>query len=156
MLGAASAQWGRPRRCTWANINILHKEPLKCRGQSPGSAPLGGLGSPHRVCRVNRRVGRYGRADGSDSRPDMKGFWGQRICIHIGRVSRCVWRCDLGENNTVSDLLITFKWQNCVFDWKTLKTTRMTVLRQWCLVTKAVVGAGILSPDPPWSAVESS
>lgn len=37
-----------------------------CEGRSPGSAPLGELGSERRVCRVNRGVGRYFRADGSD------------------------------------------------------------------------------------------
>lgn len=84
MLGAASAQRGRPMRCTWANINILHKEPLMCRGQSLGSAPLSRLSLERRVCRVNRGVGRYWRADGSDSQPNMKATQ------HILRSGKCI------------------------------------------------------------------
>lgn len=86
MLGAVPAQRGRPTRCTWANINILHKEPLMCGGQSPGSAPLSRLGSERRVCRVSRGVGRYWRADGSDSQPNMKAtrhILGSGKCIQI-------------------------------------------------------------------------
>lgn len=68
-LAAAAVQRGRLRRCTWANINILHEETLMCGGQSSGSAPLSGL-SPE--CRVNSRVGRCLRADGSDVRSDER------------------------------------------------------------------------------------
>ena len=115
MLGAVSAQRGRPARCTWANINILHKEPLMCGGQSPRSAPLSGLGSERGVCRVNRGVGRYWRADGSDSQPDMKAvqlslgsgksaskWWGLFKRIYVK-----VWLRK--KKNTLGDLLNTSK-----------------------------------------------
>lgn len=117
MLGAVSVQRGRPTRCTWANINILHKEPLMCGGQSPGSAPLSGLGSECRVYRVNRGVGRYWRADGSDSHPDMKSvqhilrsgksaskWWGLFKWIYLE-----VW---FRKKITLSDLLNIFKCQS--------------------------------------------
>lgn len=114
MLGAVSAQRGRSARCTWANINILHKEPLMCRGRSPGSAPLSELGSEHRVYRVNRGVGRYWRADGSDSQPDMKAM--QHILgsgnLHPNYEGYSVYlEVWFRGKYTVSDLLHAFKCQ---------------------------------------------
>lgn len=70
MLGAASAQRGRAMRCTCANINILHKEPLMCAGRSPGLwPPLSGPGSERTLRTVSPGAGRWRGAGGSDSQP---------------------------------------------------------------------------------------
>lgn len=166
MLGAVSAQRGRPARCTWANINILHKEPLMCGGQSPRSAPLSGLGSERGVCRVNRGVGRYWRADGSDSQPDMKAVQhslgsGKSASKWWGLFKRIYVKVWLRKKNTLGDLLNTSKCQTsnkrC---WsKSRKSQSRDSLKATVkifFVISPQLAVRNLSLGPPWTTVESS